>query len=188
MKKWNWKMRTIRHGTSRIEVLVILAILTVLIGLLLPAVQNVRLASYKLSATNRMRQITLATLNATGDRQSVLPSVVPVQEFERQTLFDFIRPYLEQDYGISLRATAMRSGSGEEISFEMTRVWVYENPADPSFQEPVSALQNNSGTASFVANDQVFRNPTKLSLITDGTSNTIAIAERFSRCGRVRTE
>lgn len=180
-------MRTLRHGTSLVEVLVVVAILAVLIGVLLPAVQGVRAAAAKMMVTNRLRQINLATLNAAASRDGVLPSVDPVREFDRQGLFNFIRPYLEQDYGIMVTKAGVRSGTGEEVEYEMIRIWAYENPLDPSFQEP-TARRDNAGTSSFVANGQVFRQPTKLTSVTDGTSNTIAFAERYSRCRTVKSK
>lgn len=94
------------RGFTLIELLVVIAIIAILMGLLLPAVQNVRATAARTKCSNNLRQLAVATLGYAHANGALPPGtlasrpapVVPMYTYNvNQTWIHYLLPHLEQD-------------------------------------------------------------------------------------------
>ncbi len=93
-----------KRGFTLAELLVVIAIIGILIGMLLPAVQQVREAARRTQCLNNMRQIALATMNYENSHQTFPPGMLSDQlpganlpgiEPQQIGMLPIIMPYME---------------------------------------------------------------------------------------------
>jgi prepilin-type N-terminal cleavage/methylation domain-containing protein len=161
-----------RDGFTLLELLVVIAIIAVLIGLMVPAVQQVREAAARTQSTNNLKQITLACHNFASTYKGRLPSADGNSRSvnRNRPLYTTILPYLERGNGYLAQWQANPASGPPPVS-------TFISPADPT------ADDLNGGVCSYAANGQVFiPSPSLTRTFRDGTSNTIAFAEHYLHC------
>jgi prepilin-type processing-associated H-X9-DG protein len=188
-----------------VELLVVLAIIAVLIGLLIPAVQRVREAANRLKCANNLRQIGLALHQYHDDFGSFPPAVdsrVTDNQYRFLSWQARVLPYIEQDplwevsrnafqidpyfldnpphAGVATPLTIYQCPSDTRVASVQTYVPIQlDNPPTISYRVALTSYLGVSGT-NWRTRDGVLydQSMVRLTDILDGTSNTIAVGER----------
>lgn len=191
-----------RPAFTLVELLVAIAIVAVLIGLLLPAVQKVRVAAARADCQNRLRQVGLA-LHQYHDARGVLPPGIrpgPQADFRYLGWTARVLPYLGQGPLWERVPAAFASdpdpatfyGHPPHMALLGTPVPVLTCPADPRMPfaftavRPVaftsylgvSGVDQSARTGVLFPNSQV-----RLADVTDGASGTLMVGERPPSAG-----
>lgn len=195
-----------RRGFTLVELLVVIAIIGVLIGLLLPAVQQAREAARRMSCTNNMKQMVLAfhnyadTFQGIPNRQSLTTSLNSGHGWGIKIL-----PFLEQPALFDSFDDTKSFFDPANVNVTMTPVSAYLCPSSPSNPREMEIGTGSTTSSTGIAGDYVVfhqisytgtgvtctgclpaapkpaNSITKFSDITDGLSNTILMAEQAGR-------
>ena len=192
-------------GFTLVEMLVVIALIGILIGLLLPAVQSARESARRNSCANNLKQIGVALQNYHGLHRRFPPSapfldrredpsiswrVLILLQLEESSLYDQIRP--------------LPNGGATDWSAQTHVVETYLCPSAPRPPDSSELLKisNYAGVAGAGRNskrlvgdsiacgdiyldgvfipedDRLGLRAGRITMITDGTSNTLAVGER----------
>lgn len=198
------RARSRMRGYTLIEVLVVIAILGILVGLLVPAVQSVRAAAARAACHNNLRQLGVASHAFHGTYRKLPPGIgwFPGPQYQGAVgiAFFHLLPFIEQG---PLHKSAWNSAGGffdaQVDQVFATRVALYVCPSDYS-ADAGGLVRDSGGTmwaaGNYAGNAQVFCrvdsvtgrmiNPQHNARIpdsfSDGTSATILFAEKYARC------
>jgi prepilin-type N-terminal cleavage/methylation domain-containing protein/prepilin-type processing-associated H-X9-DG protein len=184
----------VRRGFTLVEVLVVIAIIAILIGLLLPAVQRIREAASRTRCLNNLHQIGLA-LSLYHDAYQVFPPGVRADDGSDPYPFlswsARLLPFLEQGplWTQAEQAFALNPAFNFDPPHPLAVVLaIYACPSDPrtsraasigDFRVGLTSYLGVQGTNQFRLNGVLYLNSSvRFTDITDGTSNTLMVGER----------
>jgi prepilin-type N-terminal cleavage/methylation domain-containing protein len=183
-----------RPGFTLVEVLVVIGVISILISLLLPAVQNAREAARRISCRNKLKQIGIA-LHSYHDTFHALPQgtlVGPETNLKFRSWSVAILPFLEK------RAIFEQAESeyGSNVGFPRHKHFAtvlpdFSCPSDPRLHQPLNAKHSGvgpvagtsylgcSGKDHTTEDGMLYADSSvRFSDVADGLSNTIMVGER----------
>jgi prepilin-type N-terminal cleavage/methylation domain-containing protein/prepilin-type processing-associated H-X9-DG protein len=175
-----------RRGFTLFELLTVLALLGLLLGLLLPAVQKVREAASRVQSANNLKQYGLACHNY-HDTYGSFPPGVDSNNFSAVA---HLLPFIEQNNLFQQIDFNKPISDNTNSAVAGTVMKICLNP-----QDPIENVRKDRGATNYLfsagtkpsleENDGIFFTNSKIKFaqITDGTSNTFMIGETLKGDG-----
>jgi prepilin-type N-terminal cleavage/methylation domain-containing protein len=178
--------KTRRVAFTLIELLVVLAIIAILIGLLLPAVQKVREAAWRMQCKNHLKQIALALHNRHDAKGALphgghhIPPAFAAAVAQRETEWSWayhILPYIEQENLYKASASVV-ARTPIQIYYCPTRrpALLFTNEAKIDYAGNAGTNKGGAGLDGAIVRGPEHR--IRLADILDGTSNTVLVGEK----------
>lgn len=203
--------RSPRNGFTLIEMLFVLAIIAILIALLMPATRRVRDAAARTQCTNNLKQLSLSMHSYAGHTRKPAPYltnglpetlaelVLPPgcngpgkKPEDRLSWMVMLLPYLEQDN--LYKQFNLEKGYAGNLPAARTSIHTFDCPE--AEKAATADFVTNYVAMSGIGNDAAWQPAgapgngfmgydrlTAFAMITDGTSNTIALMETRANLG-----
>jgi prepilin-type N-terminal cleavage/methylation domain-containing protein/prepilin-type processing-associated H-X9-DG protein len=192
-KKWEIPMKTLRTGFTLVELLVVIAIIGILIGMLLPAVQQVREAARRTACINNIRQIGVAALNFESANKKFPEGAWATGVAWGNSTLTRLLPFFEQlNIALQYNYSEPWWNDPNNVALAMTRLTVLNCPSDFNWEGNGSPMAwtnyrasggiwyDRSGKDGMF--DDLLDSGRRMRDVLDGTSHTAMYAE--SVCGQ----
>ena len=187
-----------RHGFTLVEILVLIAIIGILAGLLLPAIQAARESARSTQCKNNIKHLSLAIINyesAYGmiPRAAYLPETKALRDDSRTLGYDLwiwgtaVLPYIEQNVLYESLDLRLAPAVPPNRAFLQTELSMFRCPSEigprrTKIRDPMEFRELQLSVDNYGYNVQLDgllsnRLHTKFSDVVDGMSNTLLLGE-----------